>query len=105
MQAGPGTGKTGTLIGRVLFLVRERGVAPQGILVLTFSNRAVGEVRERLASALGNVATAITVCTFHAFARELLRRYSEGRIYEATVRCWIPPPRWCCCADALPNSA
>ena len=75
VQAGPGTGKTGTLVGRACYLV-ETGTDPARIAVLTFSNRAVGEVRTRLLDRLGPRAQALTVATFHAFAHELLRRYA-----------------------------
>ena len=75
VQAGPGTGKTGTLVGRACYLV-ETGTDPARIAVLTFSNRAVGEVRTRLLERLGPRAQALTVATFHAFAHELLRRYA-----------------------------
>ena len=75
VQAGPGTGKTGTLVGRACYLV-EAGTDPARIAVLTFSNRAVGEVRTRLLERLGPAAQALTVATFHAFAHDLLRRYA-----------------------------
>ena len=75
VQAGPGTGKTGALVGRACYLV-EAGTDPARIAVLTFSNRAVGEVRARLLERLGLGAQALTVATFHAFAHELLRRYA-----------------------------
>src|SRR5262249_8711692 len=50
--AGPGTGKTSTLVGRVAYLVRERSIAPSAILALTFSNKAAREMRERLGALL-----------------------------------------------------
>jgi superfamily I DNA/RNA helicase/Zn-dependent peptidase ImmA (M78 family)/CRISPR/Cas system-associated exonuclease Cas4 (RecB family) len=87
--AGPGTGKTSTLVGRVLYLVRDRQVPAQAILALTFSNKAAREMRERLELALapgGNalddatgiftVPTLPTVSTIHAFCGDLLRRYA-----------------------------
>ncbi len=84
--AGPGTGKTSTLIGRIAYLVEERGVSPDAILALTFSNKAAREMRERLAvlfrleesaeTALAASAAMPTVSTVHAFCADLLRRYA-----------------------------
>jgi superfamily I DNA/RNA helicase len=76
--AGPGTGKTSTLVGRVAYLAFERGVAPETILALTFSNKAAREMRERLAALLasrGDDSSLPAVGTIHAFCGDLLRRY------------------------------
>ncbi len=67
VNAGPGTGKTRTLVGRVLHLL-ERGVPARQILAVTFSNRATDEMRERLLRAAPERAHELTVSTFHAFA-------------------------------------
>jgi DNA helicase II / ATP-dependent DNA helicase PcrA len=75
VEAGPGTGKTRTLIGRIEFLVTKQNVDPQSILVLTFSNKAAEEMRGRLAQVLPDVAPTIWMGTFHAFGLELLRKY------------------------------
>lgn len=76
LQAGPGTGKTKTLIGRVLSLIKD-GADPASILVVTFSNRAAGELMERLTDALPNVAQQIWTGTFHAFGLDLIRRHYD----------------------------
>lgn len=76
LQAGPGTGKTHTLINRVLSLIRE-GVDPSSILILTFSNRAAGELVERIGAAAPETAPRIWVGTFHAFGLDLIRRYHD----------------------------
>jgi superfamily I DNA/RNA helicase len=83
--AGPGTGKTSTLIGRVAHLVFERGVPPDHILALTFSNKAAQEMRERVDLLLASAPEAgaladdprarPTVSTIHAFCGDLLRRF------------------------------
>lgn len=73
--AGPGTGKTATLVGRVGHLVGERNVPPERVLALTFSNRAAGEMRERLTTS-GLPGERIPVMTIHAFAATLLREYA-----------------------------
>ncbi len=75
--AGPGSGKTSTLVGRVRYLVEEQGIAPERLLALTFSNKAALEMRERIAAMLGEDAGAAlpTVSTFHSFCADLLRLY------------------------------
>ncbi|MFZ0693492.1 MAG: UvrD-helicase domain-containing protein, partial [Alphaproteobacteria bacterium] len=76
LQAGPGTGKTRTLVKRVLSLLRD-GVDPASILVLTFSNRAAGELSERLMTVVPDEAPRIWIGTFHAFGLDLIRRYHD----------------------------
>jgi DNA helicase II / ATP-dependent DNA helicase PcrA len=76
LQAGPGTGKTRTLVKRVVSLVHE-GIDPGTILVLTFSNRAAGELLERIAAAIPHAAPNIWIGTFHAFGLDLIRRYHD----------------------------
>ncbi|MGH2515656.1 MAG: UvrD-helicase domain-containing protein, partial [Ktedonobacterales bacterium] len=73
--AGPGMGKTATLVGRAAHLVIERGVPPERVLALTFSNRAAGEMRERLVAS-GLPGERMPVMTIHAFAASLLREYA-----------------------------
>ena len=74
LEAGPGTGKTRTLVGRIVFLL-EQEVSPTAILALTFSNRAAEEMRSRVADANPEDASRIWIGTFHAFGLELLRKY------------------------------
>jgi superfamily I DNA/RNA helicase len=76
LQAGPGTGKTRTLVKRVVSLVRD-GVDPSSILVLTFSNRAAGELLERLTAVAPDEAPKLWIGTFHAFGLDLIRRYHD----------------------------
>lgn len=73
LEAGPGTGKTQTLVERVISLVDE-AVDPRSILVLTFSNKAVGELSDRIACMRPNAASAMWIGTFHAFGLDLIRR-------------------------------
>lgn len=77
IEAGPGTGKTRTLVGRIQFLVQSQHVDPKNILVLTFSNRAAEELRERAAKVLSVDAIDLWTGTFHAFGLELLRKYGD----------------------------
>ncbi len=71
--AGPGSGKTSTLIGRVEYTVRTLGVLPQHILALTFSRKAAQEMEERLQHVL--TGSLPTVGTFHAYCADLLRQH------------------------------
>ncbi|HLX56772.1 MAG TPA: UvrD-helicase domain-containing protein [Ktedonobacteraceae bacterium] len=82
--AGPGSGKTSTLIGRAAYLMHNQGIKPEHILALTFSRKAAAEMQERLEKMLASnmttpsVSLALpTVSTFHAFCAELLRRHGE----------------------------
>lgn len=75
LEAGPGTGKTKTLVGRVCNLVEgEKGEDPRGIVVLTFSNKAAGELSTRIAARAPDAAAAMWIGTFHAFGLNLIRR-------------------------------
>ncbi len=74
LEAGPGTGKTRTLVGRLAHLLRQ-GVPPAAILALTFSNKAAEEMRQRVARAAPGAALGIWMGTFHAFGLDLLRKY------------------------------
>lgn len=73
VDAGPGTGKTKTLVRRIEYLVKEKHVSPEQILVLTFSNEAAEELRERIEGKLGEeIAAHILTSTFHGFGVLLL---------------------------------
>lgn len=76
LSAGPGTGKTRTLVARVRRLV-EGGVDPASILVLTFSNRAAAEAWERICAALPDDGPRVWVGTFHQFGMDLIRRHAD----------------------------
>lgn len=73
--AGPGTGKTTTLIHRVKYLIEQRNIDPSKILVLTFTNKAAFELVERLRNAGIGRASEIWAGTFHAFGLEFLRKF------------------------------
>ena len=76
--AGPGTGKTRTLTVRIAHLILEGQVAPESVLAITFTNKAAGEMQERLSGLLGNeIAGRVTIKTFHAFGAMLLRQHAE----------------------------
>jgi DNA helicase-2/ATP-dependent DNA helicase PcrA len=72
--AGPGTGKTRTLTHRIAYLITAKGVAPEHILAITFTNKAAEEMANRLTHLLGeDVSRRIVIRTFHAFGVMLLR--------------------------------
>lgn len=73
--AGPGTGKTSTLIHRIKYLIEQQNVDPSHILVLTFTNKAAFELVERLRSAGIERTADIWAGTFHAFGLEFLRKF------------------------------
>ncbi|EIM72744.1 UvrD/REP helicase [Nitratireductor aquibiodomus RA22] len=77
VEAGPGTGKTRTLIARIDWLLHKKEVPPENILALTFSNKAAEEMRERVALSAPDAAPAIWAGTFHAFGLEVLRKYGH----------------------------
>jgi DNA helicase-2/ATP-dependent DNA helicase PcrA len=74
--AGAGTGKTRVLVHRIARLV-EDGTPPWAILAVTFTNKAAGEMRQRLRQLLGDAADAMWIGTFHASCARLLRRFGE----------------------------
>jgi DNA helicase II / ATP-dependent DNA helicase PcrA len=85
--AGAGSGKTRVLTARVCHLVRHHGVSPRRILAVTFTNKAAGEMRERIRLYLGEEPAGMWVGTFHALGARILRRYAPrmGRSSAFTI--------------------
>jgi ATP-dependent DNA helicase UvrD/PcrA len=81
--AGAGSGKTRVLTHRIAHLVSACGVKPQEILAITFTNKAAGEMRERLEGILGDVAPRMWVMTFHAACGRILRREAPRLAYRS----------------------
>jgi DNA helicase II / ATP-dependent DNA helicase PcrA len=81
--AGAGSGKTRVLTHRIAHLVTACGVKPQEILAITFTNKAAGEMKERLEGILGDVAPRMWVMTFHAACGRILRREAARLGYRS----------------------
>jgi DNA helicase-2/ATP-dependent DNA helicase PcrA len=81
--AGAGSGKTRVLTYRVAHLLAAHGVKPNEILAITFTNKAAGEMRERVERAVGPVARAIWILTFHSACGRILRREAERLGYRS----------------------
>jgi len=81
--AGAGSGKTRVLTYRVAHLISACGVQPNEILAITFTNKAAGEMRDRLEGLLGTVARAIWILTFHAACGRILRREAARLGYKS----------------------
>jgi DNA helicase II / ATP-dependent DNA helicase PcrA len=81
--AGAGSGKTRVLTYRVAHLLAACGVKPNEILAITFTNKAAGEMKERVERALGPVARAIWIMTFHSACGRILRREAERLGYRS----------------------
>ena len=75
--AGAGSGKTRVLTHRIAWLIEEKDVKPWNICAITFTNKAAGEMRERVNRMVGFGAEAINVSTFHSACVRILRRFID----------------------------
>src|SRR6266550_3667687 len=82
--AGAGSGKTRVLTYRVAHLINAVGAQPNEILAITFTNKAAGEMRERLERLLGRSGRGLWILTFHAACGRILRREAERLGYRST---------------------
>jgi superfamily I DNA/RNA helicase/RecB family exonuclease len=88
--AGPGTGKTTTLVEAIARRIEE-GAAPDQVLALTFSRKAAEQLRDRVTARVGRTMSTAMSSTFHSFAYGLIRRYSPPELYEAPLRLLSAP--------------
>ena len=80
--AGAGSGKTRVLTHRAVYLIEEKGINPYHIMAITFTNKAAGEMRERIDQLVGVGAESIWVSTFHSTCVRILRRHIDRLGYD-----------------------
>ena len=91
--AGAGSGKTRTLTYRVAFLL-EQGIAPDRILLLTFTNKAAREMMRRVADLLGQELASLWGGTFHSLGNRILRRHADLLGYQRDFAIPLPQSPW-----------
>ena len=89
--AGPGTGKTTTLVEAIVDRIETRGADPSQVLALTFSRKAAEQLRDRVTARLGRTTGAAICSTIHSFAYGLIRRYAPRELYRAPLRLLSAP--------------
>lgn len=82
LLAGAGSGKTRVLTHRIVYLIEEKNVDPWNIMAITFTNKAAGEMRERVDQLVGYGSESIWVATFHSTCVRILRRYIDRLGYD-----------------------
>lgn len=85
LLAGPGTGKTFTVINRIEKMLSD-GVAPSSILCLTFSDAAASEMRQRLIKKMGVKASSVDIYTYHSFCNDIIKEYPSQFEMNGDVR-------------------
>ena len=89
--AGPGTGKTTTLVEAIVDRIENHGADPESVLALTFSRKAAEQLRDRVTARLGRTLSTTMCSTFHSFAYGLIRRYSPPELYAGPLRLLSAP--------------
>ena len=80
--AGAGSGKTRVLTHRIAYLIEEKQVNPWNIMAITFTNKAAGEMRERVNQQVDHGADSVWVSTFHSSCVRILRRHIQNLGYD-----------------------
>lgn len=75
--AGAGSGKTSVLIARIAYML-DNNIKPENILLITFTNKAAKEMKDRVCRLLGDRGSNVTACTFHSFCANVLRKYAAA---------------------------
>ncbi|GAA0621010.1 ATP-dependent DNA helicase [Kribbella sandramycini] len=102
--AGPGTGKTTTLVEAVVDRVHNRGLSPDEVLVLTFGRKAATELRDRITGRLGKTTRVMPSMTFHSFCYALLRRFTPADAFDVPLRLPSGPEQSLRLSEALSGS-
>jgi len=89
--AGPGTGKTTTLVEAIAARIEGDGAAPDSVLALTFSRKAAEQLRDRVTARVGRTMAATMSSTFHSFAYGLIRAHAPAELYDAPLRLLSAP--------------
>lgn len=82
--AGAGSGKTRVLTNRIAYMI-EQGISPYNILAITFTNKAAGEMKERIIGLIGSVADSMQISTFHSFGLKILRENHSIIGYQSNI--------------------
>ena len=89
--AGPGTGKTTTMVEAIVDRIEGRGADPDSVLALTFSRKAAEQLRDHVTGRLGRTTATQLSATFHSFAYGLVRRFAPAGLYEGPLRLLSAP--------------
>jgi len=76
--AGAGSGKTRVLVAKVIYLIKEKDISPASIVMMTFTNKAASEMKERINRQLGGMVKLGYVGTYHSFCVRVLRVFWTG---------------------------
>ncbi|HEU4567994.1 MAG TPA: ATP-dependent DNA helicase [Marmoricola sp.] len=99
--AGPGTGKTTTLVEAIVDRIERRGADPESVLALTFSRKAAEQLRDRVTARLGRTLSSQLASTFHSFAYALVRHFSPPEIYAEPLHLLSAPEQDVVIAELL----